>query len=402
VTAFRYVALDAEGRRHEGVHEAEQARAVRAWLREKGWIAESVDETAQAGGARRGLWRKRVPASELALFARQFAVLLNAGLTIERGLAALVEQAEGSPLRAVLQEVRADVVAGHGLASAFERRGRDFPRHFAAVVRAGEESGALAPVMERMADGLERAHALRQKIGLAMVYPAIVTVVACLVVGVLLTYVVPQVVSVFEHTKQGLPWLTRAMLGVSSFLRATWWFWLLAFVAGFWGARALLAMEPLRLRWHAFLLRLPVVGRLRAGIATARFAQTLAVLTGSGVPVVSAFGHAAAAQDDRVFRQAAERAAAGVREGMGISKAMRAEGVFPPMLLHLVASGEASGELPRVLEQAARQQEMLVESRLATLTALLEPLLILAMGGIVLVIVLATLEPIIEMNRLIK
>jgi general secretion pathway protein F len=402
MTAYRYVALDAQGRRHEGIHEADQPRAVRAWLREKGWIAESVSATEDVARMTRGLFRKRVPAGELALFARQFAVLLNAGLTIERALAALIEQAEAGPLRAVLQDVRADVIAGHGLAASFERQGRDFPGHFAAVVRAGEEAGALAPVMERMADALERGHALRQKVGLALIYPAIVTVVAGLVVGVLLTYVVPQVVSVFEHSKQGLPWLTRAMLWLSGFLRATWWGWLIALVAGAWLGRRLLAIEALRLRWHAMLLRLPILGRLRNAIASARFAQTLAVLTASGVPVVAAFGHAAAALDDRVFRGAAERAATGVREGMAISKAMRAEGVFPPMLLHLVASGEASGELPRVLEQAAHQQEMLVAARLATLTALLEPLLILLMGGVVLVIVLATLQPIIEMNALIK
>jgi general secretion pathway protein F len=401
MTAYRYVALDGAGKRHEGVHEADQPRAVRAWLRDKGWFAESVRSDVEMR-ARRGLFRKRVPMGELALFSRQFATLLSAGLTIERALAALVEQAEQSALQPVLNEVRADVVAGHPLAAAFERQGRDFPRYFAAVVRAGEESGALPQVMERIADYMERGQALRQKVGLALVYPAIVTVVACLVVGVLLTYVVPQVVSVFQHTKQGLPFLTQAMIGLSDFLRATWWLWLALLIGGAWIARRMLALDPVRLRWHAMLLRLPIIGRLRNGIASARFAQTLAVLTGSGVPVVSALGYAAAAQDDFVFRQAVERAASGVREGMGISKALRAEAVFPPMILHLVASGEASGELPRVLEQAARQQELLVEARLSTLTALLEPLLILVMGGVVLVIVLATLEPIIEMNSLIK
>lgn len=401
MTAYRYVALDASGQRHEGKLEAEHPRAARAWLREKGWIAESVAVDVAFQG-RRALFRKRVPSADLALFARQFATLLNAGLTIERALAALVEQAERTALGPVLTDVRADVVSGHPLAAAFERNGRDFPRYFAAVVRAGEEAGALPGVMERMAETLERGHALRQKVGLALVYPAIVTVVACLVVGVLLTYVVPQVVSVFEHSRQGLPWLTRAMIGLSDFLRATWWFWLLIVAAGTWLGRRMLALEPVRRRWHAFLLRLPVVGRLRNALASARFAQTLAVLSGSGVPVVTAIGHAAAALDDLVFRRAAERAAAGVREGMGISKALREEGVFPPVLLHLVSSGEAGGELPRVLEQAARQQELLVESRLSTLTALLEPLLILVMGGVVLVIVLATLEPIIEMNSLIQ
>jgi general secretion pathway protein F len=401
MTAYRYVALDSAGKRHEGVYEADQPRLVRAWLREKGWFAESVasDYGAQR---RRGLFRKRVPPGELAMFSRQFATLLSAGLTIERALAALIEQAEQSPLQPVLNEVRSDVVAGHPLAVAFERQGRDFPRYYAAVVRAGEESGALPQVMERIADYMERGQALRQKVTLALVYPAIVTVVACLVVGVLLTYVVPQVVSVFEHSKQGLPLLTRAMIGLSDFVRASWWLWLLALIIGAWIGRRMLSLDPVKLRWHGFLLRLPIIGRLRSGIASARFAQTLAVLTGSGVPVVTALGYASAAQDDYVFRQAAGRAATGVREGMGISKALRAEAVFPPMILHLVASGEASGELPRVLEQAARQQELLVEARLSTLTALLEPLLILVMGGVVLVIVLATLEPIIEMNSLIK
>lgn len=401
MTAFRYVALDAQGRRHEGVIEAEQARGARAQLRDKGWIAESLRAEGTAASPS-GFWRKRVPAAELAMFSRQFATLLNAGLTIERALAALVEQAEDGPLRGVLVEARADVVAGHSLAAALERQGRDFPRYYAAVARAGEEAGALPAVMERLADNLERSQALRQKVGVALIYPVVVAVVACLVIGVLLTYVVPQVVTVFEHSKQSLPWLTRAMIGLSDFLRATWWLWLAGLLGGAWLARRVLALEPARLRWHAWLLRLPVVGRLRNALATARFANTLAVLTGSGVPVVSALAHAAAGLDDRIFRRGAEEAATRVREGVAISRALREAGVFPPILLHLVASGEASGELPRVLAQAARQQEQMVEARLGTLTALLEPLLILAMGGVVLVIVMATLEPIIEMNRLIK
>ena len=220
-------------------------------------------------------------------------------------------------------------------------------------------------------------------------------------VGVLLAYVVPQMVSVFEHSNQALPWLTRAMIALSDLVRATWWIMLGLVVAAAFIARRLLALAPVRLSWHRFLLGLPVIGRLRNGVATARFANTLAVLVGSGVPAVKALGHAADALDDLVFRDAVTGASARVREGMGISRALREAKVFPPLVLHLIASGEASGELSRVLEQAAAQQELTVESRLATFTALLEPLLILVMGGVVMLIVLATLEPIIEMNRLL-
>jgi len=400
LTAYRYIALDAQGARHQGVLEAEHPRAVRARLREQGLLAEEV--AAKDAPAGEGRWLLgRVSALELALFSRQFATLLAAGLSIEKAVAALAEQPEQANLRLALNEVREDVRGGHNLAAALERQPRAFPRYYAAIVRAGEEAGALSAVMERLAAYLERGQALRHKVGMAMIYPAIVTLVACLVVGVLLAYVVPQVVAVFEHSRQSLPWLTRAMIALSDLLRATWWLILPALAgAGFVAAR-LLAIPALRLRWHRFLLELPIVGRLRSGLATSRFANTLAVLVGSGVPVVNALQHAGAALDDLVFRRAVAQAAGRVSEGLGISRALREAAVFPALLVHLVASGEASGELARVLEQAARQQELTVEARLGALTALLEPLLILAMGGVVLLIVLATLEPIIEMNRLL-
>jgi general secretion pathway protein F len=222
------------------------------------------------------------------------------------------------------------------------------------------------------------------------------------VVGVLLTYVVPQVVAVFEQSHQTLPLLTRAMILMSDIARSTWWIALILLAAAGFVARHLLKFKEMRLRWHHFLLRLPVIGRLRTGLACARFANTLSVLVGSGVPILNALGHAGAALDDEVFRDATLEAAARVREGQSISRALRESGVFPGMLLHLVASGEASGELARVLEQAARQQELAVETRLSALTALLEPLLILVMGAIVLVIVLAIMQPIIDMNRLVR
>ncbi|MDP2834095.1 MAG: type II secretion system inner membrane protein GspF [Pseudomonadota bacterium] len=400
MTTYRYSAFDAAGKHRSGELEADSPRAARAHLREQGLLPRTLGARDAPASTRR-FATARVSSGELALFSRQFATLLHAGLTIERALAALLEQPEQNALRAALTAVREDVLGGHALGAAFARQARHFPRFYAAIVQAGEESGALPGVMERLADYLERGQALRQKISTALVYPAIVAVVACLVVGVLLTYVVPQMVSVFEHSRQALPWLTRAMLAISDFLRATWWAWLLLPAGGAVLARRLLAIEALRLRWHGFLLGLPLLGSLRSSAASARFANTLAVLVGSGVPIVKAFAHAGAALDDRVFRRAVENAAGSLREGMGISRALRQEAVFPGLLLHLVASGEASGELARVLEQAAKQQEASVETRLTTLTALLEPLLILAMGGMVMLIVLATLQPIIEMNHLL-
>jgi len=399
MTAWRYVAVDAQGTRHRGELEADHPRAVRAQLREQGLLAEAV--TPRDTPAQSGTGGRRVPALALALFSRQFATLLVAGLTIERALAALVEQEDEDKVRAVLSSVHQDVLAGHGLGQTLTRHTRAFPRYFGAIIQAGEEAGALPQVMERLASYLERGQALRQKVGVALIYPVIVTVVACLIVGVLLTYVVPQVVSVFEQSRQSLPWLTRAMIMVSDLARATWWIALILVVVGIFVARYLLTIDEVRLRWHRFLLRLPIIGRLRTGLASARFANTLAVLVGSGVPIVNALGYAGAALDDEVFRRATAEAATRVREGQSISRALKQSGAFPGMLLHLVASGEASGELARVLEHAARQQELAVETRLSALTALLEPLLILVMGGIVLIIVLAIMQPIIDMNRLV-
>lgn len=401
MTVYRYVAFDAKGQRRKGELEADHPRGARARLREMGLLPEEIS-LKEPGAAHARLFRGRIAAPELALFSRQFATLLAAGLTIEKAVSALAEQPEQARMRPILNGVLEDVLAGHSLAAALERQQRAFPRYYAAIVRAGEEAGALSAVMERLAGYLERGHALTHKVGMALIYPAIVTLVASLVIAVLLTYVVPQVVSVFEHSQQALPWLTRAMIGLSDLLRATWWLILIGLVSLAVLAGRLLSLEPVRLAWHRFLLDLPIIGRLRSGVATARFANTLAVLAGSGVPIVSALGHAGAALDDLVFRQGVQAAATRVREGMAISRALREAGPFPPLLLHLVASGEASGELPRVLEQAARQQEMTVEARLSTFTALLEPLLILVMGVAVLVIVLATLEPIIEMNRLLR
>lgn len=409
MAAFRYEALDAQGRDARGVIEAESQRAARAALRETGLTVIAVSPVSQdtlQSGAGAG-WRERlrgsgVSAAQLSLITRQLATLLAAGLTLEQAFNALIEQSENETVRQVLAGVRGEILAGHTLAQALNRYEKIFPDIYRALVKAGEASGELAGVMTRLADYTESRQALRQKVGLAFVYPVIITLVALLVVGGLLIYVVPQVVSVFEQSHQNLPLLTRLLIGLSNGLQATWGGLLLLAIALGFGARWLLQRETVRYQWHMRLLRFPVAGRLVRGLNAARMASTLAILVGSGVPLLTALQAAAGVVSNLPMRRAIEEAAKRVREGVGLSRALAVSGLFPPILIHLIASGEASGRLETMLERAAAQQEQEVGNYTAVLTALLEPLLILVMGAVVLTIVLAILMPIIEMNQMVR
>ena len=404
MAAFRYEAYDAAGRLQKGVLEADTARQLRAKLREQGLLVAEVaalTEAALTGGSRWHL-RRRLSGAQLALITRQFATLLAAGLPVEQTLNALIEQADTDYQRHVLAGVRGEVLAGHSLARALQKYQRVFPELYVTLVAAGEQSGRLGEVMERLADYTESHQALRQKVGLAFVYPAIVTVVAGAVVLGLLTYVVPQVVNVFQNTNQSLPWLTVALIGLSDFLRATWWLWLAAIVAAVWAARRTLAKPGPRLRFDRWLLRLPLVGTMVRGVNSAQLASTLGILVGSGVPLLSALQAGAGVVANVPMRQAVEEAARRVREGGSLSRALAASKLFPPMLVHMIASGEASGRLVHMLERAAEQQSREMENRVMGLTSLLEPLLIVVMGAVVLVIVLAILLPIFEMNQLVR
>lgn len=404
MAAFRYEAYDAAGRLHKGVLEADTARQLRARLREQGWLAAEVasvsDESMGRGGSR-WHWRRGLSGTQLSLVTRQFATLLAAGLPVEQTLNALIEQADTDYQRQVLAGVRGEVLAGHSLARALQKYPRVFPELYATLVAAGEQSGRLGEVMERLADYTESQQALRQKVGLAFVYPAIVTLVAGAVVLGLLTYVVPQVVNVFQNTQQALPWLTRALIGLSDFLRASWWLWLAVIGAAVWAARYALKRPQPRLRFHRWLLRLPLAGTLVRGVNSAQLASTLAILVGSGVPLLAALQAGAGVVNNLPMRQAVEEAGRRVREGGSLSRALAAARLFPPMLVHMIASGETSGRLVHMLERAAAQQSQEMENRVMGLTSLLEPLLIVAMGAVVLVIVLAILLPIFEMNQLV-
>lgn len=398
--AFQYEALDASGRTVSGVVQAETARQARNQLRAQGLLPSTVGQVharARAGQA----WARGVSATELSLLTRQMATLLDSGLTMEQALNALIEEAAEPKTREVLTGVKTEVTAGLSLAAALGVYEKSFPDFYRALVHGGEESGALPTVLQHLADYLDARQALRQKTSLALLYPILVTVVAIMIVTGMLVYVVPQVVQVFQQSRQSLPLLTRALIGLSDFLRGTWPYLLLIIGGGVSAARMALRRPDLRRRWHGYLLRLPWLGSLVRGVNTSRFASTLAILVGGGVPLLGALDSGARVMTNMVMSEAVERAIGRVREGASLARALGETRAFPPLLVHLVASGEASGKLEQMLQRAATLETQALERRLAVFLALLEPLMILVMGGVVLMIVLAILLPIIEINQLV-
>jgi len=401
MTAYRYRALDATGRETSGVLEADSGRAARTLLRQRGIFPLDVADVARAPRSQ-GLWRKRLGAADLALLTRQWATLLHSGLSVERALAALIEQAIDETKRQLLAGVRSEILGGHSLRTALDRFPQAFPALYRASVAAGEKSGELSQVMEQLADYLERSQALRLKTLQALIYPLLVASVALLVVIGLMTYVVPQVVGVFQQTKQALPLLTRLMIGLSEGLRTWGWLAALCGMAGLLGWRHALSLPSARRRWDAWLLRQPLLGRHLRTLEATRFASTLAILSGSGVPLLAALEAGRQVITRLPLADAVATAAERVREGQPLSRALAASGEFPPLLIHMLASGEATGRVDAMLERAARLQQAELESRTALLTTLLEPALLLLMGSFVLLIVLAVMQPIIEINTLMK
>ena len=407
MAAFSYNALDTSGKNTSGVIEADSARLARAALRENGLFVVELDALSEstASGGKRSFnlpFRKRIPLSAVSLMLRQLATLLEAGLPLEQALAVLIEQGEHETMRQVIASLRSEVLAGSTLARAMEKHKNIFPEIHRALTRAGEESGELATVMEKLATYSENQQALQQKVGLAMVYPAIVIFVAVLVVGGLLIFVVPPVVEVFQQTKQQLPLLTRAFILLSDFFAASWLYLVaLLTLAGF-GVHRALQNEVIRHQFDLKLLRLPIVGKLIRGSNTARMASTLAILVGSGIGLLTALNAACGVVNNLPMRRALEDAAAKVREGVTLSRALAVSGLFPPVLVHLIASGEQSGRLDTMLDRVARQQTQEISGFTGALTSILEPLLIVFMGAVVLLIVLAILLPIIQMNQMVK
>ncbi|MEI2414714.1 type II secretion system inner membrane protein GspF [Orrella sp. JC864] len=399
--SYQFEASDATGKLERGLVDADSDRGARSILRARGLVPLSIKETGRARGAGGPQLGTRLSDADLGWLTRQMAGLLAAGLSLDAALTATLEQAEKRHIAHALAAVRADVRAGHRLQDALAARPRDFPDIYRALVAAGEESGDLALVMEKLADYIEERNALRGKVLTAFIYPAIVALVSVCIVFFLLGYVVPQVVGAFSHTQQQLPLITRIMLGASGLVRD----WGLAAGAALAAAivlwRLRLRAPAARLAWHARILRLPVIGRFALGVNAARFASTLAILSSSGVSLLRALDAAGQTLTNDRLRSAVADASARVREGAALAASLQAQKVFPPLLIHLIASGERTGELPPMLERAASTLSRDLERRAMAMTALLEPLMILVMGGVVLVIVLAVMMPIIQMNQMI-
>ena len=405
--AFEYVAVEPSGRERKGVIEGDTPRHVRQLLREQGLLPVAVDEVVEQkeSGRRTPLslrFQRGLGAADLALVTRQLATLVKSGLPLEEALLAVSQQTDKPRVRSVILGVRAKVMEGHTLADGLSDFPGSFPEIYRATVAASEQSGHLDAVLERLADYTDNRQQLRSRTLSAMLYPVLLFVVCVAIVFFLLVSVVPKVVEVFRTSEAQLPLLTQLLIAGSDFMRQYGVWLVIAIVAAFFLFTRWLRIESNRRRWHQFLLRLPLVGKVVRGSNTARFARTLSTLTASTVPVLEALRISSEVVTNLPMKGAVEDAAVRVREGAPIGRSLGTSRVFPPMMIHLISSGETSGELDTMLERAAVHQERELDSILQAVVGLLGPLMILVMGGLVLVIVLAMLLPIFELNQLVR
>ena len=409
--AYRFEALQADGATRKGVVEADSLKSARTQLRAQSLVPLAVEIIA-AGTAdapsNLPWWQRPVGASrafntsQRAVWTRQLAGLVSSGLPIERALSALSEELEHDKQRQLMAAIRAEVNSGSSLGRALGLHPDEFPAIDRAVIAAGEESGHLGDVLNQLANDLEDQQLLGSKLLAASLYPAIVSLVALAIVIFLVTSVVPQVAGVFAGTKRQLPFLTLAMLALSDFVRAWGWLVLLALAGSALGLRLALQQNAFRLRFDAAWLRLPLVGRLARGYNSARFASTLAMLTAAGVPILKALQAAADTLSNQALRADALEALVRVREGAPLGTALAQNARFPGLLSMFARLGEQTGQLPVMLQRAAQQLSSEVQRRAMALATVLEPLLIVGMGGMVMLIVLAVLMPIMELNQWVK
>ncbi|UCH16708.1 MAG: type II secretion system inner membrane protein GspF [Burkholderiales bacterium] len=405
--AYRFEAINAQGKASSGFVEADNAKAARSQLRAQSLIPLQVSQVAAAGDATGGgigalLTRRVFSATELTVWTRQLAGLVSSGLPLERALTSLAEEAEHARQRELVAQLRAEVNAGSPFARALATAPREFDDVYRAVVTAGEQSGALGAVLERLADDLEERQALKAKLISAMLYPAVVSLIAIVIVVFLVTYVVPQVASVFSSSKRALPWLTVAMLGVSGFVRNWGWLVLVALAAGAGTLMLALRNAAFREQFDAGWLRMPLIGRLARGYNATRFSGTLAMLAGAGVPILKALQAAAETLSNSAMRADALEALVQVREGAPLASALARKQRFPGLIAMFARLGEQTGRLPEMLERAAQQIGAEVQRRALASATILEPLLIVAMGVVVMLIVLAVLLPIIQLNTWVR
>ena len=411
--AYSFEALSANGETRKGTIDADSAKAARSLLRTQSLVpmvvvavnASAADKAAGASGSGLNvtLWTPRVfNATALAIWTRQIAGLVSSGLPLERALTALADEADSEPQRNLVAALRSEVNGGTAFATALAQHPREFSNTYCAVVGAGEHSGNLGLVLERLADDLEQSQALKSQLIGASLYPGIVTLVAIVIVTFLLAYVVPQVAQVFAGSKRALPMLTVVMLGLGNFVRNQGWTILLALILIAGGARFAWARATFRDKFDAAWLNVPIIGRLARGYNAARFASTLAMLAGAGVPILKALQAAADTLSNRAMRADALDALVLVREGAPLAAALSQKKRFPGLLGMFARLGEQTGQLPVMLDRAAKQLSTEVQRRALQLATLLEPLLIVTMGLVVMLIVLAVLLPIIQLNQLVR
>jgi general secretion pathway protein F len=407
--AYRFEALQADGTTRKGVVEADSLKSARTQLRSQSLVPLVVEAIASGTGEKLLPWWQRpignsraFSTSQRSVWTRQLAGLVSSGLPIERALTALAEESEHDKQRQLMAAIRAEVNSGSSLGRALGLHPGEFPAIDRAVIAAGEESGHLGDVLNQLANDLEDQQVLRSKLLSASLYPAIVSLVALAIVIFLVTSVVPQVAGVFAGSKRQLPLLTVAMLTISDFVRTWGWAMLLLGAAGVIGGRLALRQDALRLRFDAAWLQLPLIGRLARGYNSARFASTLAMLTAAGVPILKALQAAADTLSNQALRADALEALVRVREGAPLGTALAQNARFPGLLSMFARLGEQTGQLPVMLQRAATQLSSEVQRRAMALATVLEPLLIVAMGGMVMLIVLAVLMPIMELNQWVK
>lgn len=406
MTAYRYRALNSQGKIVKGVLEGDSERQVRAQLRGQEMrpveVAAANKADSSASGFSASTVFSRISVGDLALVTRQLATLVEANLPLDEALQAAAEQSRSTKIKGMLLQVRSRVAEGHTLAHAMGEFPRVFNEMYRAMVNAGEHAGFLGPVLQQLAEYTEQRQYTGQKLKMAMIYPFILVGVAFAVVLLLLVFVVPELVGIFEHSKRELPALTRGLIATSDFFQ-NYGAWLLAGLAvAFLAFQRLLRNPRRKKRWHALLLRIPGISRVVIAMDTARFASTLSILMASGVPLLESLRIAGQVLTNLVLREDSQEVAERVQEGSSLNRALRESGRFPPMMVHMVASGEASGELEGMLERSAMNQERELEMTMGTLMSLFEPLMVVFMGGMVLTIVLAILLPIFDLNTMVN
>lgn len=410
MAAFDYIALDNKGKEHKGVAEGDTPRQVRQSLRDKGLVPLEITESRkQARAGKKSstfsfsrLFQHGISATELALLTRQLATLIQAALPLDETLAAVASQSEKQRIKSMVYAIRSRVLEGHPLAVGMADFPKVFPELYRATVNAGEQSGHLDTVLERLADYTENRQEIQGKVRQALIYPVFLSFFAITIVIFMMTSIVPQVVSVFENTGQQLPGLTQALISTSSFIVNYGIYLLFVIIAAIIGFGNLMSRTAFRFRFHLFLFRLPVISRLVRGLNAALFTRTFSILSGSGVNVLEAMKISANVVANLPMREAIIEATDRVREGSGIKNALEQSRLFPPMTLQLIASGEGSGKLEEMLERAATQLEREQVTMIAYIVGILEPVIILAMGLMVLLIVLGILLPIFDLNSLVK